>query len=62
MTLDETIEYLEDFVNNTEIPCEGCKDKPKQLLEWLKELKTFREKEECKSFEFRSKYDRRKNK
>lgn len=44
MTLDEAIEHLEDSLKNKEFPCESCKEEHKQLLEWLKELKTFKEK------------------
>lgn len=44
MTLDEAIEHLEDLLKNKEFSCESCKEEHKQLLIWLKELKTFKEK------------------
>ena len=44
MTLDEAIEHLEDLIKNKEFLCESCKEEHKQLLIWLKELKTFKEK------------------
>ena len=44
MTLDEAIEHLEDLLKNKEFSCESCKEEHEQLLIWLKELKTFKEK------------------
>lgn len=45
MTLDEAIEHLEDSLKNKEFSCEECKDKHRQLLEWLKELKSYKKNE-----------------
>lgn len=44
MTLDEAIEHLKDSLKNKEFSCESCKNDHKQLLEWLKELRTLKEK------------------
>ena len=44
MTLDEAIEHLEDSLKNKEFSCESCKEEHEQPLIWLKELKTFKEK------------------
>lgn len=45
MTLDEAIEHLEDSLKNKEFSCESCREDHEQLLEWLKELKTHRERQ-----------------
>lgn len=44
MTLDEAIEHLEDSFKNKEFSYESRKEEHEQLLIWLKELKTFKEK------------------
>lgn len=45
MTLDEAIQHLEESLNdaNHDWSCEACKNEHVQLLEWLKELKAYKE-------------------
>jgi len=53
MTLEETIEHskkIADSYNNTVLDCE-CAKNHRQLAEWLKELKYYRE--ECETFKLK---------
>ena len=45
MTLDEAIKHLEETLSDKshKWSCESCKQEHEQLLEWLKELKAWRE-------------------
>ena len=45
MTLDEAIKHLEVILSDEshKWSCESCKQEHEQLLEWLKELKAYRE-------------------
>lgn len=40
MTLDEAIKHCEEIIQNN---CDKCAEEHKQLVEWLKELKRYRE-------------------
>lgn len=45
MKLDEAIKHLEETLSDKshKWSCESCKQEHEQLLEWLKELKAYRE-------------------
>lgn len=43
MTLSEAIEHLKEKIFNETNWCEECKNEHIQLLEWLKELKEYRD-------------------
>ena len=45
MTLDEAIEHLKYSIKNNNFGCEECKQEHIQLLNWLIELKEFKERE-----------------
>ena len=51
MTLEEAIVHCEDVANDRAGCCEDCAEEHRQLAEWLKELRTYRE--------WASKYDRK---
>ena len=43
MTLDEAIIHCEDVANDRAGCCEDCAEEHRQLAEWLKELKAYKE-------------------
>ena len=43
MTIDEAIEQLNHLINNNDFSCEECKQEHIQLLNWLIELKEYKE-------------------
>ena len=43
MTLDEAIKHAEEVANDMELCCKECAEEHRQLAEWLKELKQYRE-------------------
>jgi hypothetical protein len=43
MTLEEAIIHCEDVANDRAGCCEDCAEEHRQLAEWLKELRAFRE-------------------
>lgn len=45
MTLDEAIEHLICSIKENKFNCEECKQEHIQLLNWLKELKEYNERE-----------------
>lgn len=45
MTLNEAIEHLEYSIKNNKFSCEKCKQEHIQLLNWLIELKEYKERE-----------------
>lgn len=45
MTLDEAIEHLKYLIFKDNFNCEECKQEHTQLLNWLIELKSYKERE-----------------
>lgn len=45
MTLDDAIKHAQEVANSSGV-CDECKKEHQQLVEWLKELKVYKESEQ----------------